>query len=174
MKIVFVCTGNLCRSPMAEVLMIDALGRRGCIGIEVSSVGTWAYEGHPAMPESVEMMRSLGLDLSEHRSHAVVEDEMVTADLLVAMTQVHVRELEKLAPGTANKVVMLKELTEIEMATRQGDRAERLAALLAGRRPEPRRSLDVDDPIGLPHSVYERCAQELKQGVDFIADLLCP
>lgn len=174
MKIVFVCTGNLCRSPMAEVLMLDAFGRRGCAGIEVSSVGTWAYEGHPAMPEAVDMMRSLEIDLSEHRSHAVVEHEMEAADLIVVMTSVHVRELTNLAPGARDKVVMLKELTEIEMSSvPEAGREQRLAALLGGKRPEPRRSLDVDDPIGLPQSVYERCARELKEGVDLLADLLC-
>jgi protein-tyrosine phosphatase len=174
MRIVFVCTGNLCRSPMAEVMMIDALGRRACTGIEVSSVGTWAYEGHPAMAEAVETMRSMQIDLSEHRSHAVIDHEIEAADLVVVMTSVHVRELKKMAPGVTRKVVMLKELTEIEMAdVPDAGREQRLAALLAGKRPEPRRSLDVDDPIGMPLSVYERTVGELIEGVDFLADLLC-
>jgi hypothetical protein len=66
-------------------------------------------------------------------------------------------------------------LAEIEVADVASgtSREERLKALLAGARPEPRRSLDVDDPIGLPLAVYERCIRELREGVAVLVEILC-
>jgi protein-tyrosine-phosphatase len=173
MKIVFVCTGNLCRSPMAEGMMRRALEERGCDSIEVSSTGTWAYAGHPAMPEAIELLKEMDVDISEHHSRPLDLTELADADLIVAMTSVHLRELKEMAPDCIDKVLLMKELVEIEMDGRDGAPEQRLSALLAGRRPEPRRDLDVDDPIGLPISAYERCVRELQAGVDFLADLLC-
>src|SRR5687768_11436082 len=98
MKVVFVCTGNICRSPMAEALLRHTLDVRGCNSVEVSSVGTWAYGGNPAMPEAVETLRAMGIDLSEHRSRDVDQAELAAADVIVVMTSVHVRELKTAAP----------------------------------------------------------------------------
>ena len=176
MKVVFVCTGNICRSPMAEALLRHGLAERGCNSIEVSSVGTWAMGGNPAMPEAVETLRALGIDLSQHRSRDVDEAEMAAADVIVVMTSVHVRELKTAVPDATPKVLMLKELTEITPApVPDGAPArERLQALLTGTKPESRRSLDVDDPIGLPLGAYERCAKEIQAGVDVLVATLCP
>ena len=175
MNIVFVCTGNLCRSPMAEALLRHELVERGCTGVQVSSTGTWAYDGSPAMPETVQLLAKEGIDLKSHRSRAVEVDELRAADLIVAMTSVHLRELEMTAPDVMGKTRLLKELVEIE-ADDLGEGArpqERLMALLAGTRPEPRRSLEVDDPIGLPLAAYERCIRELREGVAVLVDILC-
>ena len=171
MKIVFVCTGNLCRSPMAEVLLRDALDRRGCKDIEVSSVGTWAYPGSGATEVAVEVMKEMGIDLSSHSSRDAKAEELEGADLIVAMTSVHMRELRSMAPQVIDKTVMLKELAEIKLSPTGDDRPSRLKALLTGDRPPSRRSLDVDDPMGLPRAAYERCARELKAGTDLLAEL---
>ena len=138
----------------------------------VSSAGTWATEGSPATPEAVRAVGALGIDLSQHRSRGFDPDEAEAADIVVAMTSVHEREVLDVSPGA--RVVRLKELAEIRWETGTAGAAERAAALLAGRRPEPRRSLDVDDPMGLPYSAYERSLEAIRAGVRVLADVLCP
>jgi protein-tyrosine-phosphatase len=161
---------------MAEALLRHSLAERGCNSAEVSSVGTWAYGGNPAMPEAVETLRARGIDLSQHRSRDVDEAELAEAAIIVVMTSVHVRELKTAVPEVMPKVLMLKELAEITPAeVPDGATAEhRVRALLTGTKPPSRRSLDVDDPIGLPIGAYERCAAEIQAGVDVLVEILCP
>lgn len=175
MKIVFVCTGNLCRSPMAEALLRHALQEAGCEGIEVASSGTWAMSGNPTTQEAAEALAALEIDLSAHRSRPWDPQEVFDADLVVAMTSVHVREILSIVPQAAPKVVLLKELAEIEpQQIPQGSTSEeRLQALLQGKRPKRKRHHDLDDPMGLPLSAYQRAVTELQAGIDVLAKTLC-
>lgn len=175
LRIHFVCTGNLCRSPMAEVLLRHSLAGRGCNDIEVSSSGTWAYYGREATPEAIATVAARGADLSRHHSRPIEHDEILAADLVVAMTSVHVRELMSIVPEVGDRLVMMKEIKEISPATvgAEATKKERIEALLKGKRPKRRRSLDVDDPMGLPAHAYERTAGELTDGIDVLVKLLC-
>jgi protein-tyrosine-phosphatase len=174
-KVFFICTGNLCRSPMAEGMMRHALEERGCSDVEVSSAGTWAYDGSPATPEAVETVGRDGVDLSNHRSRPIAMDELLEADVVVAMTSVHVRELASLAPEVVDRIVLMKELREIDPlpVPRDARLDEKLDALMRGKRPPRRRSLDVDDPMGLPINAYDRCARELREGIDVLVETIC-
>lgn len=174
-KVFFICTGNLCRSPMAEGMMRHSLNERGCAEVEVSSAGTWAYQGNPATPLAVETVGKDGIDLSSHSSRAIEMDELLAADVIVAMTSVHVREITSLAPEVVDRIVLMKELREIEPLPLPKDAGvdKKVEALLRGERPGRRRSLDVDDPMGLPAGAYERCARELRQGIDVLVETIC-
>jgi protein-tyrosine-phosphatase len=175
MKVLMVCTGNLCRSPMAMGFMRHVLAARGCDDIEVSSAGTLAQSGSPATDHAIAVARREGIDLSHHRSKPLAQEELLGADLVVAMAREHVTEIERLAPQVRTKVVLLKELAELDVGE-SGDGADatrRLETLLEARRADPDRLLDVEDPIGGPISLYERSAAEIARAVEVLVDALC-
>ncbi len=160
---------------MAEALLRRRLESNGCGDIKVTSSGTWAYHGREATLEAIETVAARGADLSSHRSRPVVPAEIAAADLVVAMTSVHVREILSLVPEVGDKLVLMKEIKEIPPGPVRPDatKKERIEALVGGQRPPRRRSLDVDDPMGLPAHVYERTARELTEGIDALVKLLC-
>jgi protein-tyrosine-phosphatase len=174
MKVLMVCTGNICRSPMAEVMLQAEVARRGCDEIEVASAGTWAGFGNPAQPEAREVMVARGIELESHRSRPIDPQELADADLVVAMTSDHARELKQLSDEVGTKMVLMKEFVEMEVDDCPSSALDdRLKTLLAGQRPASRRALDLDDPMGLPVFAYERAAKEIEAGVQRLADLLC-
>lgn len=173
MRILVVCTGNICRSPMGEALLRRALEEAGHGDVEVASFGTWGLTGSPATGEAVEVMRAQGVDISSHRARALERADVEGADLILAMTSVHLREIEDLAPGSESKVMLMKELAELQPdRPLSGSLEDRLAGLLAARRPPWRRELDLDDPMGLPVFAYERAARQIHEGIDRLAALL--
>ncbi len=174
MKVLMVCTGNICRSPMAEVMLQAEVARRGCNQIEVASAGTWAGFGNPAQPEAREVLGQRGIDLDAHRSRPVDPKELAEADLVIAMTSVHARELKQLSEEVGTKMILMKEFVEMEVDECPSSAVDdRLKTLLAGKRPASRRALDLDDPMGLPMFAYERAAKEIEVGIRRLADLLC-
>ena len=93
LKIVCVCTGNTCRSPMAAALLSRFLP-----GADVSSAGLYAAEGAPASYHALLAMDALGLDISAHRSRPF-RPEMAADALVLAMTRAHLRAIQRLCPA---------------------------------------------------------------------------
>jgi protein-tyrosine phosphatase len=139
-RVLFVCTGNTCRSPMAEALLSRLLADRlGCPpgdlrrhGFLVQSAGLAAMMGSPASPDAVNVVREWGAELAGHRSRPLTLELWAMADHLYAMTESHLWALEDVAAA---------ELP-----------APRLLA------PDGR---DVPDPIGAEPHVYRGCAEEI-------------
>lgn len=174
MKILMVCTGNLCRSPMAEGIVRHALERSGCSEIEVASVGTWAMFGLPAMDEAIETMRGRGIDIEAHRSRGVDPKELKAADVVIAMTSVHRKEILSIAPEVSDRLILLKELVELGLEGELPTEAEaRVARLLGAARPKWRRALDLDDPIGKPIGAYQKTAAEIEVAAEVLVGALC-
>ena len=177
MNVLFVCTGNLCRSPMAEALFkLIVRSRRYDDEIHVRSAGTWASKGSPATPDAVDVLAAVGVDLAAHRSRPLRRAHIEWADLVVAMTSVHSLEIQEKVPDAASKIVLLKEVLEMETepASPTTPSAERLEAFLRAKRPRWRRALDLDDPMGLPRTAYIRCLKEIWDGVERLADAISP
>jgi protein-tyrosine phosphatase len=158
---------------MAEVIFRAELQRRGCEGIEVASSGTWGMDGSPATPEAVQAVGALDIDLRGHRARSLDFDELLEADLVIAMTAVHRREIAALVPEAAGRTLLLKQLKETSVPESPGAPGDRLAALIAAERPVYLRAHDVDDPMGMPLGSYERTVTELREGLERLADLLC-
>jgi len=103
-KILFVCTGNICRSPMAEGFL-----KAMHSDFSVSSSGVSSMDGWSAMPEAIEVMKDHGIDISSHRARQITDEMVDEADLVLAMTSRH-RELLKVTfPNAESKIFTLKE-----------------------------------------------------------------
>ena len=108
MKVLFVCDGNICRSPLAaEYLRVRAAGA-GLAHLIVGSVGLLGIEGRPAAPLSIQIAREAGLDLTSHRSRGISAAEVRTADVLVGMTIEHLDALAARYPRDPGRRFVLR------------------------------------------------------------------
>ena len=151
-RILMVCTGNICRSPMAAGLLRARLRKKRASGEwKVLSAGVRAPEGRPASAYAMAEMAERDIDISGHRSQGVTEELMGEADLVLAMTRHHAEALEAAFPGQADKVYLLSEMV--------------------GKR------YDISDPYGGTRLEYAYIAQELEdlieEGYDRILALAC-
>ncbi len=111
-KVVFVCTGNVCRSPMAEGIFRKMLEERGLADeVAVDSAGTWALEGRPATQLAVEAVADMGVDICDHRARTVTVEDLRDSDLVLVMEEAHRRSLFYLAPEFVHKVFLLSEMS---------------------------------------------------------------
>jgi protein-tyrosine phosphatase len=178
--LLFVCTGNLCRSPMAAIVARSVLAGR-TEAVNVVSAGL-QRGGEPATDETVTVMRRRGLDLSGHRSHRVGDALAPPPDLIVGMARHHARSVVDAIPALFPRTFTLKDL--VARAGSEGPRrpGEALEAYLArvgtdrgfGALVGMSAADDVADPIGCDLRTYERCATEIAAAVTSLVDLVWP
>lgn len=105
MNLLFVCTGNICRSPMAEVIARAEAGARGWREVSCASAGTFAFPGQPASGPGIAVAAAHGLDLAEHRSRELSLELLEWADVIIGMEASHARAAARLAPDAAVHVM---------------------------------------------------------------------
>ncbi len=98
-RVLFVCTGNICRSPLAEVMLRRELEKNGASEISVTSAGTGAWDGAPGSEGAYLIALEHGLDLSEHRARLLTRDLVDGADLVLTMARHHRARVEELGGG---------------------------------------------------------------------------
>ncbi len=107
-RVVFVCTANICRSPMAEGLLKHHWSVRGVTGrLSVSSMGIQMIDHAPASEHAVKVCAENGVDISNHRSRALHPEELQQADLILVMELFHQKHLQLLAPVIKDKIFLL-------------------------------------------------------------------
>ena len=142
-KILFVCTGNTCRSPMAEGILKKLLAEKGINNIKVSSAGTQALDGYPAAPFTIEAAKVWEIDLSEHSSKKLTADLLTESDLILVMSPEHLQQIEKMDRNSLDKVYLLKAFPH----------------------KDDNDDLTVKDPIGGSLEEYNQCFLELDEEI---------
>ena len=151
-RLLFVCTGNTCRSPMAEGIARRRIADLGWAGVQVRSAGVGAFPGAPPSGGALRVAASHGLDLSEHSASLFTAGDAEWADLVLTMSPSHLMRVVDLGAG---------------------DRVELLTAFALGEA-GPAEASSIPDPIGGPDAEYEATYQRLDELIALVMERLKP
>ena len=151
-RVLFVCTGNTCRSIMAQGLMESFLKRAGIDSVSVESAGVFAISGVSPTRETQSVLRQIGVECSTRRAQPVTAELVRDADLIFVMEQFQSDEVLRRFPETKGRTHLLKPY---------GLRPDELFG-----------HSNIPDPIGKPLEVYEVCFAEIREAVERVAKSL--
>lgn len=146
-RLLFVCSGNTCRSPMAKAIMQQLLENVNDQEIAVESAGLFTSNGMPASEAARVVMNEIGLDLSDHSSQVVSEGLIAKAELILTMTKEHCRLMRALYPQKEYQIFTLGEFIG-----------------------QP--ALEISDPFGRDLDTYRKSQQELKEILTLVMNIL--
>ena len=141
-KVMFVCTGNICRSEMSEAMLKKMLEDKKIEDIEVCSCGTNAENGDRSTYNAIYTMKKYNIDLSKHMATNMLNSNIKNMDLILCATMSHKRTVLEWYPELNGKVFTMKEYAELD---NQG------------------RDMDISDPWGYDINIYENCASEIER-----------
>ncbi|MEW6075931.1 MAG: L-threonylcarbamoyladenylate synthase [Candidatus Omnitrophota bacterium] len=148
-NVLFVCTGNSCRSVMAEAYLEKKLQENGRDDVAVISAGLMMLPGMGATEETKELLEEEGIDVSGHRSQRLTKELLDKSDIILVMENLHEERIAQLYPKALNRVYLLREFAQIK-----GD------------------SLDISDPIGKSIEFYRQTFAVIKDSIERILNIL--
>lgn len=144
MKILFICTGNTCRSPMAEGIL-NHIATEKKINISSKSAGIYAFDGDNVSPNAVKVLSNIGIDIKDKKSMQVHKDLVEEADLILTMSNSHKKQLIMRFPFAVNKVFLLNEYAFKNIK-------------------------DIEDPYGRGELDYKEACDEIYRAVEKIVN----
>lgn len=141
MKIMFICTGNICRSAMAEGIMKKMIKETN-LDVQVYSCGIYAQTGDGATYNAQEAVKEYDVDIKDHKATNIRESNIENMDLILCATNAHKINVEYLYPNLKGKIYTMKEYAKLD---------------------NNGQDMDIKDPWGYDMNVYQNCAKEIEE-----------
>ena len=150
MKIMFICTGNICRSAMAEGMM-KKLAKDNNLDLDICSCGIYAEDGDYATYNAVEAAKYYDVNIEEHRATNIRKSRIKEMDIILCATESHKQSVLHMYPELKEKVFTMKEYAKLD---------------------NNGKDIDIKDPWGYDMNIYQNCAKEIEECNEKIIDLL--